>query len=136
VASEETKALSDEADVANWIKYAQSDRRAAQSLFASGDYSVCAEMCQHMLEKILKALIVFQTGERPPYEHNLKRLADMVTGIAIPSRIVDILLNVSPHYRFARYPGFGDLSLYTAEYTRNLLDEAEEAYGWFLQQIK
>lgn len=128
--------MSDELDVGGWIQYAQADRHAAQSLFASGDYSVCAQMCQQMLEKIIKALITFQTGERPPYEHNLKRLADMVTGIAIPSRIVDILLNASPHYRFARYPGFGDLSLYTAEYTRNLLDEAEEAYGWFLQQIK
>ena len=29
----------------------------------------------------------------------------------------------------------GDLSLYTIEYTRNLLNEAEEAYEWFLRQI-
>jgi len=123
-------------DVAEWIKYAQSDRRAAESLFASGDYSICAEMCQHMLEKVIKALIVSQTGKRPPYEHNLKKLVDETMGITIPPRIIDALFKVSPHYRFARYPGFGDLSLYTQEYTRSLLDEANEAYEWFLQQIK
>ena len=128
--------MSIETDVAEWIKYAQSDRRAAESLFASGDYSVCAEMCQHMLEKIIKALIVSQIGKRPPYEHNLKKLADEMTGIKIPRHIIDTLFKVSPHYRFARYPGFGDLSLYTREYTRSLLHEAREAYEWFLQQIK
>ena len=128
--------MSNETDAAEWIKYAQSDRRAAESLFASGDYPVCAEMCQHMLEKIVKACIVSRTGVRPPYEHNLKNLADLITGVALPPRIIDILIKVSPHYRFARYPGFGDLSLYTIEYTRDLLRESEEAYEWFLQQIK
>jgi len=128
--------VSDETDVSEWIKYAQSDRQAAENLFASGDYSVCAEMCQQMLEKIVKALLISQTGRRPPYEHNLKKLADDVRDVTIPPRIIDALLSASPHYRFARYPGLGDLSLYTAEYTQNLLGNTIEAYEWFLHQIK
>ena len=128
--------MSSETDLESWLKFAESDRRAAESLFVSGDYSVCAEMCQHILEKIIKALVISQTGKRPPYEHNLKILADEVKGVAIPSRIIDVLLKVSPHYRLARYPGFGDLSVYTHDYTQGLLKDSIEVYEWFLQQIK
>ena len=96
-------------DVQQWIAYAEADRLAAEHLFDSGDYSICAELCQQMLEKIVKALIVSRTGERPAYEHNLKKLAAEIPDI--PDSIVEILLNVSPHYRMARYPGLATLDM-------------------------
>jgi HEPN domain-containing protein len=62
-------------DVLEWVAYAERDRRAARHLLESGDYEACALHCQQAVEKLLKAGIVSQTGERPPYEHNLWKLA-------------------------------------------------------------
>jgi HEPN domain-containing protein len=126
--------MSQKEDFQRWIEYAEADRRAAEHLFESGDYSICAELCQQMLEKIIKAVIVARTGERPAYEHNLKKLADEIPGI--PDSIVEILLNVGPHYRMARYPGFAELDMYDEDMAHETLDSALEAFQWFFQQIK
>ena len=134
MAFEEAEAMSQADDVQQWVAYAEADRRAAEHLFDSGDYSICAELCQQMLEKIIKAVIVFRTGERPVYEHNLKKLATEIP--EIPDSIIEILLNVSPHYRMARYPGLAQLDLYDESLADETLRNTLEAYQWFLRQIK
>jgi HEPN domain-containing protein len=63
--------VSSEEDVREWMAYAERDRRAARHLLESGDYEAYVLHCQQAVEKLLKAGIVSQTGERPPYWHNL-----------------------------------------------------------------
>jgi len=73
-----------ETDVRAWLEYAEADRRSAYNAMAAADYRDVAFHCQQVVEKLLKAVIVQQTGQRPPYQHNLWRLWQHISGIACP----------------------------------------------------
>ena len=57
--------MSRESDPLEWLRYAEIDRRAAKHLLEAGEYETCAFHCQQAIEKLLKAVIVKQTGQRP-----------------------------------------------------------------------
>ena len=87
--------MSSEENVREWMAYAERDRRAARHLLESGDYEACALHCQQAVEKLPKAGIVSQTGQRPPYWHNLWKLAQAIDGLTIPDEIADKLANLN-----------------------------------------
>jgi hypothetical protein len=53
-------------DVREWLKYAEADRRSAYNAMRADDYRDVALHCQQIVEKLLKAVIVQQTHQRPP----------------------------------------------------------------------
>ena len=55
-----------ETDVGAWLAYAEADRRSAHNAMQAADYRDVAFHRQQAIEKLLKAVIVRQTDQRPP----------------------------------------------------------------------
>ncbi len=128
--------MSDESDYQEWIKYADDDLEAARVLFEAGRYATCAYHCQQAIEKILKAAIVRASKSRPPYLHNLRELAALLSELPIPEEIVRFLWQLSPHYRATRYPGLADSGEYTRVNIQRLFERTKAAYEWFSAHLK
>ncbi len=128
--------MSRETDVGAWLEYAEADRRSAHHAMQAADYRDVAFHCQQAAEKALKALIVAQTTERPPYIHNLRELLSLLSDFAPPSSVVEAILALNPHYRATRYPGVvDDLNYYEVESAKRLLEQMELVSKWVLDQL-
>lgn len=68
--------------IAFWKSGANENLDAANVLFRNKHYDSCLFFCHLTLEKILKGLVVKNTGEPAPYVHDLARLAD-IAGIEL-----------------------------------------------------
>ena len=60
-----------------WLKNSEEDIKVADNLFKLKHYPQCLFFCHLSLEKILKAIIIKNTKNYPPYSHDLRRLAEM-----------------------------------------------------------
>lgn len=125
-----------ETDVRAWMEYAEADRRSARNAMAAADYRDVAFHCQQAVEKALKAVIVYHTGQRPPYVHNLRQLLGQVLDLAPTSAVVEAVLGLNPHYRATRYPGVADdLGFYVVQNAERLLEQMEQVWQWILERI-
>jgi HEPN domain-containing protein len=120
-----------------WITTAEDDWRTVQNLFDKEDY-VKALFFRHLyLEKLLKALIVQQSGVHAPYIHALHVLAEKARLRLTPDQLV-FLRRVTDYNLEARYP---DWKLEfkkrcTREFCRSELDQIENFGQWLLTQLK
>ena len=125
-----------ETDVRAWLEYAEADRRSAYNAMGADDYRDVAFHCQQAVEKALKAVIVYRTGQRPPYVHNLRQLLDQLLDLAPPPVVVEAVLVLNPHYRATRYPGVADdLGFYVDRNAERLLGYMEQVFQWVLDQL-
>ena len=124
-----------EEDIREWVEYAEADRLSAQNAFNAADYRDVAFHCHQAIEKLLKAAIVAQTGQRPPYTHNLWKLAQAVQGLTIPPEIGDKMASINPHYIVSRYPT-GIRTDYTKEIAVELLQTMQEVYQWLMEKLR
>ena len=120
-----------ETDVREWLKYAEADRRSAYNAMRADDYRDVAFHCQQVVEKLLKAVVVRQTGQRPPYLHNLWQLWQHVSGIICPPDIQEALAALNPHYFLSRYPGM-DIE-YDLEAAQEILGRMEQVSEWLTE---
>ncbi len=125
--------MSAETDARVWLEYAEADRHSAYSALAVADYRDVAFHCQQAVEKLLKALIVQQTGRRPPYLHNLWQLWQHVSGIACPPDLQEAMAALNPHYFLTRYPGV-DVE-YDEEAAHEILERMERIWAWLMQIV-
>lgn len=123
-----------EKDAREWVEYAEADKLSAQNAFNAADYRDVAFHCHQAIEKLLKAAIVAQTGRRPPYAHNLWKLAQAVKGLTIPAEIADKMASINPHYIISRYPT-GMRTGYTEELAAELLRKMQEVYQWLMERL-
>jgi HEPN domain-containing protein len=124
--------VSREEDVQEWLAYAEADRRSARNAMKMQDYRDAALHCQQAVEKLLKTVIVAQTGKRPPYEHDLRTLLRKVRGLSVPEELAQRVSDLDIHYTGTRYPGVVDLGFYTEENVTKLMAWMEETFQWFL----
>ena len=125
--------MSLEADVRAWLEYAKADRRSARNAMAAADYRDVAFHCQQAVEKLLKAAIVRQTGQRPPYLHNLWRLWQSTSGGVCPPDVEEALATLNPHYFLSRYPGI-DIE-YDQESADELVGRMERVWQWLTKTM-
>ncbi len=122
-----------ETDVGAWLEYAEADRRSAHHAMQAADYRDVAFHCQQAIEKLLKAVIVRQTGQRPLYAHNLWRLWQVISGVALPPDIEEALAAINPHYFLSRYP------IMEVEYdlaaAQEVLGRMERVWQWFMETV-
>jgi HEPN domain-containing protein len=133
VAHPETTAVSRETDVCAWLEYAEADCHSAYNAMAAADYRDVAFHCQQAVEKLLKAVIVQQTGQRPPYQHNLWRLWQHISGIACPPDVQAAMAALNPHYFLSRYPGVG--IEYDLEAAQELVERMERIWQWLTRTV-
>ena len=70
--------MTKEEHIKYWIKGADDDLSAAESLFDSKKYNWCLFISHLVLEKTLKAIFVLKNDNKvPPKTHNLVKLAEL-----------------------------------------------------------
>ena len=97
------------------------------------DYQDAAFHCQQAVEKLLKSIIVSQTGRRPPYLHNLWRLWQHVAGITCPPDVEEALAALNPHYFLSRYPVV--VIEYDLTAAQELLERLERIWQWLTRTV-
>ena len=119
-----------------WIKGAEEDAITAETLFTSKRYVPCLFFCHLFTEKIIKGIIVKETGEPAPYGHKLSRLASFTT-ISFSKDQLDLLDELTGFQISARYEDYKfQLSKKaTVTYTKDYLDKSKELYLWLQKQV-
>jgi HEPN domain-containing protein len=88
-----------------WITSSDNDFKAMVHLFEKGDYSWSLFIGHLVIEKLLKAMYIYQTDITPPFIHDLVRLADKA-GISMTEDQRDVLDTVSTFNLQARYDDY------------------------------
>lgn len=114
-----------------WLDFAEADRRSARNVLNAADYRDAAFHCQQAIEKVLKVAIVVQTGQRPPYIHDLRTLLHQVQGITISEGMARFVSDADAYYVGTRYPGIVDPEAYCEENIVPLVERMEEFFQWF-----
>jgi HEPN domain-containing protein len=97
--------MTKEEQVEYWIKIAEHDLPTAQHLFENGYYVWCLFIGHLILEKILKAHYVNDTGNTPPKIHDLVRLAEK-TKLNLTDEQMEFLDRVNDFNIESRYPDY------------------------------
>jgi HEPN domain-containing protein len=129
--------MTKEEHIEYWVKTAEHDIATAQSLFDTGHYDWCLFIGHLVLEKILKAHYVNNTGEVPPKIHDLVRLASK-TKLPISENQKNFLEKVNDFLIEARYPD-EKLEFYktcTKEFTDKNLQKIKDIYQWLKSNLK
>ncbi len=90
-----------------WIKSSERDWKTMQRLYKSKDYVWTLFLGHLVLEKLIKAIIVKQTGEQAPFSHSLAFLVKK-TKLQISEERLDWLEEITGFNLNARYDNFKD----------------------------
>jgi HEPN domain-containing protein len=130
--------MNKEENIAYWINSADDDLLAAESLFASKQFLWCLFIGHLVLEKALKALIVYRTNQLvPPKIHNLTKLAK-IAGFDLDENINNFFDDINLFQIEARYPKYKKEAYKTAnqDFTTDKFDEIKRIYLWLKSQIQ
>ena len=114
-----------------WTKASDGDLELSRNLFNNKRFSYCLFFIHLSIEKLLKGLIVQNTSNPAPYEHNLVRLAE-ITGIEYSEEQLDMLSDITTFNIKARYDDYKNqfYKIATEEYTEKYLLQAEQFIVW------
>ena len=90
-------------DILYWINLSKYDIDTAKAMLASRRYLYVLFTCQQAIEKMLKALVVKNTGSFPPKIHDLVKLLT-IAGIEAPDEKKEFLAKLNYYYLETRYP--------------------------------
>lgn len=120
-----------------WITTAHDDWHSVQNLFDKQDYVKALFFGHLYLEKLLKAIIVQQSGTHAPYGHSLHTLAQRANLRLTTDQLV-LLRRVTDYNIEARYP---DWKLEfkkkcTREFCQGELEQIENLGQWLMTMLK
>ena len=128
--------MSREGNPREWLRTAESDKRAAEHLLDAGDYEACAFHCQQAIEKLLKAIIVKQTGKRPIHTHDVRSLLEEISGLEISVEMKDMVSDINGYYVGSRYPlDTVDPGVFVKPLAEKAVEQTAEVFKWFLTRI-
>ncbi len=93
-----------------WVKSAEDDFAAAQSLLEKGHFRHCLFFAHLAVEKMLKAHVVKITNDMPPRIHNLVRLAE-ISQLKPNQEQLKFLYRFGLYQLEGRYPDAGQATL-------------------------
>jgi len=122
-----------------WFELAEYDFITTKSMQDSKRFLYVGFMCHQTIEKVLKAYIVKETNENPPYIHNLTKLAkksDLYKDFSeFQKDIIDILepLNIE-----ARYPTYKEslIKSLTEQKSNDILTKTGELFIWIKEKLE
>lgn len=120
-----------------WLESAAYDLDTGKTLLRSKRYPYALFFGHLAIEKMLKALVVKQTGDHAPYSHSLVVLARK-TGLEIPDAVIDQLAEFMEFHTEARYPD-AKMDFYqkcTKEFAQEKFKEIKKVYTWLLKKSK
>ncbi len=120
-----------------WLNSAARDFDVADILLQNKKYDWCLFIGHLVIEKVLKAFYVRDTGESPPWIHNLVRLAENTT-LPLSDEQKQFLMELNRFNIEARYPNYKQsfYKLCTKEFTEEYFTKIKEMYKWLLSQMK
>ena len=83
-----------------WYRQARHDLEMAEKNIPIGGCDVAAFLCQQSVEKLLKAILIQETGNMPKTRY-LDELSDL---FGIEGELRADILDLTPDYTFTRYP--------------------------------
>ncbi len=121
-------------EVKRWLQLAKDDLNSAQANFSTGQYYVCAFLCQQSVEKGLKALLIKNTGKL------IKTHDTVLLGkkLNMPEHLLDACTRLNAVYMDARYGDTGGMlpsEKFTKEVSMRFLENAREACSWVGKNI-
>ncbi len=128
--------ISKEEAVKHWVKSSKLDLETAEDLFKTKHYHHCLFFCHLFVEKILKGLVVKETGENPLPIHKLRRLANE-TGIEFSEEQLKLLDEITDFNIRARYNDikFKFYKKATKGFTEEYFGKSKEIYQWLKDQV-
>lgn len=129
--------MTNEEVVQYWLETAKHDYDTMVGLYRIKRYSDCLFYGHISLEKILKALVVKNTGNPAPFIHDLVRLQE-IAKLNLSDDYVDFLDQINEFNIRTRYPEY-KLDFYkrcTAVYTKKYFEKIKKAYKELCQKAK
>jgi HEPN domain-containing protein len=119
-----------------WTKSAKRDYRTMQNLLKTGDNSWALFLGHLVLEKLLKAHYVKDTGKHAIFTHDLLRLTAKTT-LKPTKEAEDWLDEISTFNLNARYDNYQEdfNALCTNEYTEIWIDRIKTLEKWLTQEL-
>ncbi len=121
----------------HWKAGAEDARVTMNALFEKERYHHALFFGHLMLEKILKALVVQETGEHAPPIHDLNVLADK-SGLSLSEENVTFLKDVTDFNLEARYPEEIEKmrKQFTPEFSKEYCQRIQEFYTWIHSKLQ
>ena len=119
-----------------WVESAEYDFETGKSLLESKKFPYVLFFAHLAIEKILKAIVVKNTGEHAPYTHSLVMLAKNAS-IDINDQMLDQLAEYMEFHIEARYPD-EKKDFYkkcSEEFTTDKIDEMDKVYKWLKKRL-
>ncbi len=127
--------MTQEDSVKFWLQSCIDDFNTAKAMFTVRRYNYTMFMCQQSLEELLKAIIIIQTNNQPPFIHDLISLSKRVD-IQLPVYLYENLRDINPHYIVARYkPQRFDPKIYNRPSAKKTLKATQETIKWFVKKM-
>ena len=118
-----------------WLKQAEADFDIASYLLSGKKYYACANYCQQVVEKSLKALFILQKKELVK-THDVVKLGRL---LSIPQNLLVKVSSIEPIFKESKYPDISE-NIPSEEYDLNdateFFNTAEEVLIWCKNQMK
>ena len=121
-----------------WLRSAENDLKAANTLFRSERYDWCLFIGHLVLKKALKSVFVNNNESKvPPKTHNLVKLAEL-SSIRLTDEQRLFLDEVNDFNLVTRYPDYklNFYNLCTRDYAENYFKQIKEYYEWLKSHLK
>lgn len=121
--------------ISHWWEQAQRDLISAGNSLNSGDYYVCAFLCQQAVEKGLKAFIMRTERASPGPVHSLVRLSETA---GLPADFRPFMKQLTSDYFLSRYPDAAEgapFKMYNRRDAENTLARSQEVLAWLAAQM-
>ncbi len=121
-------------DADNWLKLAAEDYDTALYLFQGARHPYAVYFMCQAIEKLLKAAQI-QIAQRSPRKvHDLVSLANK-SGLSFPPDRLDILEDLSKHYKRVRYRDISQAHYNTKAKVQPIMQQGQEIYQWILNRL-
>ncbi len=123
-------------EINNWWEQGKRDLKSAENSLNSGDYYICAFLCQQSVEKALKSLLMIKIKERKFDTHSLVELGKRGK---VPKHLMEHLRRLTPEYTISRYPDVTETlpyENYNIEIAQEQFKRAREVFEWLHIQMK
>jgi len=99
-------------------------------------YLWCAFICQHAIEKYLKAGYVKKFRRIPPYVHKLERLC-VELKMEVPEDLLKAIIDIDKYYVSARYPAHKEsVSIKSLKTAESVYNKTKEILKWLKGELK
>ncbi len=120
----------------HWVETSDNDYKTMLHLYEKKDFHWALFIGHIVIERLLKALVVKNTQDHPPYTHDLRRLAKL-TQVNFPPHYIDCLDTITTFNLNARYDSYKQ-AFYkkcTPEFTKDWISNIKKLREWIKMKL-